>query len=1254
MEEKLILKKFIILPILTILFCFSFSESIAQQETIQNITGEATITKSTVSVPSIPTGEPFNYKITFQNLNQANTLSMTDILPAGLCYTASDIIADPTFIDFNGNVVPNPNTIPGLIDTSSLPTVLFNIPNNIQRGSFTITVTFCAGVTADGFTVTNDICGDYGIGSNVETFCTTTGITSTASAVNPWGEITKEPLFPAIAGSNGDYYIPTSGGVSNYKIRIQKSPPYESSVFGMLNLTNVTISEMFLPCASVSLISGPGNLDPLTNTITLNNDLQGSVPYEFVEFIVSVDYTGCGPFSNNQVISNTVELNGTPVGETPIINIDSDSADVIAVDNLPLPNGSSSIVKTVEVSNPVPGCLGMYIIDFTNTDNRPISFSEITDLLPNNILPQNISITGLINSASITDTFDLIVNNGTPTPFSMATGFSGNPWTGSNNSFTLTAQTNTLLFPGDRIYITIEFIIDVTNPIGSVIANCADFDGSIIDIPNNINLPVPSNSCVSFTIESPEVKLCATKGVRKANTSNPFTDFITNIVPTDELEFQICVQNNGSVDYNGDLVDVLDAKYEFISVVSDNLPSGTTFNQNGQTLTWGNIDLFQNCNAFTGIYGCLNPSSPSYCVVIKVRVKPLTPPGNIDNVATITGANANPETTELAKVNIIQASVLKLEQEVTKDLTNYGQTITLNPLCDIKVFYKITITNLGNIPVAQHQIINEFPHIGDVYYPTTLSRNSSFSYKIVEDYNSPDYLISYLNIVPSATTTPPNFDCNTVPPGNPFPSTSDITMVFDSQNSLAMGASNTVMIEATIDNPYVLSSGDLAVNSAYFVDCGTSNGNIIVPTNMTQVTIESPLDSCTPLALDPYANAVPDVIDTTIQQELTSGGVAMRDKEYGDFDNDYDLDVIYTKNNYELFVLENTAGPGVLPVYNTPGTSLNITNYAYSFRLIDWDNDGWQDLVVFDSDPGQTTYQISLYLNNGNGTFPATSSATFLQATIDFPLDDMFIELGDLNGDNLPDLLMSSQGGNYGTAYFENTGVSSPYFILPAPQSYTPGAFSINNIFIPGDNGSYPTPEIFDADCDGDNDIFLSDPLYSGPSFGGGKVFYHENNGAPTTGTLPDINTTGLAGQFGFVEILNNDLRCDWVIMRFVDYLNNGCPVAVSFNPCNDEFFYYNRICYTCDTVLSVSDIQYELNEDDIVLYPNPSNDFITIESKENRDLESVEIYGITGALILKTKKTNEPIYVGSLSAGIYFIKIHCEGKYISKKLIKN
>ena len=143
----------------------------AQEITISNITSEAIITKSTVQVSSIPSGEPFSYKITFQNLNQSNLLSIADVLPSGLCYITSDIVADPSFIDFSGNVIPNPNSIPGLIDTSGLPTVNFVIPNYVQRGSFTITVTFCGGVTPNGFTITNNICASYGPGgSNDENF----------------------------------------------------------------------------------------------------------------------------------------------------------------------------------------------------------------------------------------------------------------------------------------------------------------------------------------------------------------------------------------------------------------------------------------------------------------------------------------------------------------------------------------------------------------------------------------------------------------------------------------------------------------------------------------------------------------------------------------------------------------------------------------------------------------------------------------------------------------------------------------------------------------------------------------------------------------------------------------------------------------------------------------------------------------------------------------------------------------------------
>jgi hypothetical protein len=1241
-------------------FLISISgQGIAQEISISNITSEAIITKSTPQVPTILSGEPFSYKINFQNLNQSNLLSITDVLPSGLCYTASDIVADPSFIDFAGNVVPNPNSIPGLIDTSGLPTVNFVIPNYIQRGSFTITVSFCAGVTPDGFTVINNICATYGPGGGSdENFCSTTGLTSTAEAINPWGEISKEPLFPAILGAGGDYYIPTTAGSSNYKIRIEKDPLYAGSMFGMLNLTNATISEMFLPCATVSLISGPGTLNTSTNTITLTTDLYGNVPFEYAEFIVNVDYSGCGTFANNQVINNTVELNGTPIGENPIININSGSADVIAVDNLPPPNLSSSIIKNVEVSNPVPGCLGEYRIFFTNTDNRPISLIDISDVLPNDVIPQNLSIYGTINSASSTNSFDLIINNGVATTLLLNTGYNGNPWNTNNNSFDLIANATTELYPGDYIEIVIPFIINNSIPIGTDINNCTDMTGSIIDPPNNINVSLNSNSCVTFTIENPEIKLCATKGVRKANTTTPFLATLTNIIPTDELEFQICMQNNGSLDFNGQLEDVLDFKYEFISVVSSNFPTGTTFNQNGQTLTWSNIDLLQSCNTFSGIYGCINPSNQSYCAVIKVKVKALTIPGNIDNIATLSGSNTSPFTTVPAKVNVITSSVLKLEQDISVDNVSYSGTIQLNPICDDLVYHRIKITNLGNTPVSQYQIINEFPQVNDVYYPTTLNRNSTFSYTTLEDNSSPNYTVSYLNVVPSLGISPSNFDCNTAPSGSPTPTNNDITLVYNSLSALAPGASNTIIVEAKILDPYILSSNDNAVNSAYFVDCGSSNGNIIVPSNQVVVDIETPLDICYELDLEPYANAVPTIFPTTVKTEIATSSPT-KDKEYGDFDNDGDIDILYTKidtnNNIYLYVLINNAGVGNPPAYSIPGvnlTFLGISSVEYSIRFVDWDLDGWNDIIVHG--PNNGTY---LYINDQNGS--VNNGLMMLNGGYDYPSipfsSPQLIAVGDLNNDSLPDLLISGQGNEiYGTAYFENNGSNTyPYFTLASPQSYTGGL--IHNIFIPENNGSYPTPEIYDADCDGDNDIFISDPLLGSPNWEGGRMYFYENQGGVTSGMLPDINITPQDNQFGFVDIPGSDMSCDWVITRLVDYFNNGCPIAISYNPCSDEFYYYDRICYTCPSeVLAIEDEQDNFENNNIFIYPNPTKTAFNIGFNNNVTIDEITIYSIHGIEIKHIIYDGSQIDIKEFPTGIYFVKITSEGKSITKKIIKN
>ena len=1234
-----------------LLFLFVLSTWHLQSQTISasSLTGEATIQKSTPQRTSIPTSEPFAYKIDFQNLNQANTLTITDVLPAGLCYSASDIIADNTFIDFNGNPISSP--IAGLIDTSALPTVVFNIPNNIQRGSFTITVTFCAGITADGFNVTNNISAVYTASSGTETFATSTGLTSTAAAVNPWGEISKTPLFPAVTDQSGNFFIPTTAGKARFKITVEKDPAYQGITFGMLNLVNPSISEIVAPpCATAILISGPGTFNPATNVITFNNNLIGANPFENVEFIVEVDYGNCPAFTNGQVIPNIVELNGTPLGSTPTTAIATDTATVIAVDNLPPPSLGSSIFKNVLMANPVAGCQGSYTIFYSNTDNRPVALLDIIDNLPNDILPQSIFINGTINSASSNMLFDLILNGNTAIPMNLSNGYIGVfPFMASGNSLQLTAQTNTVLFPGDQLNITILFTLDPVLNVGDVVTNCANFQAQVVLEAPAANMPFNNNSCASFTVAAEEVKLCALKKVRKANTNNAFVSSITNVVPTDELEFEICIQNNGSLDFTGSLTDILDPKYEFISVDNSNMPTGTTFNQNGQTLTWDAINLAENCSSFSTIFECINTANQFFCALVKVKVKALTAPGNIDNIATIVNtANSLSVITDAAKVNVIETVVINFKKEISNDNNSFQQgSLIYDPTCNLDVYYKMTIENLGNKTLTQFQIIDELPAMGDVFYPTVLSRNSTFSLSNLSS-NAPDFATSYLNTSPSNGVNPANFNCNVVTAGSNNPNLNTQTIFYENNTIFAPGGSFEINISASLPSINI-NTGSMAVNSAYLINCDAGTG-IIIPSNRVALLIDSPLDQCEPLNFLPYQVAEGVLFPLAIAQELDTDRFDTKDKEYGDVDNDGDTDILYTKINSSngfpvLYWLENTAGTNTTPVFNLPPVNLNITN-ALSYRLYDWNNNGCLDIVVYG-----VNAETRVYFNDCAGNF--SFGLGLLVGTLDYTFGPALMAVGDVNSDGLPDIVISSQSMLFpGTAYYENNGTDSyPYFDLIAPQDYISSGVGITSPFIPEDGGSFPTPEFYDVDCDGDIDLLISDPLNI--NFSGGRMYFHENNGGLTTGIFPNMNITGISNQFGFNDTPPNinDLRCDWVITRIVDYYSNGCPIAISYNPCERKFFYYEQA--NCGGCTTLSSNEVAVQEDLLKIYPNPTIDKLYISGEQIDGLAYI-IYDLKGRKMSHNNyNTATGINTQDLKNGIYIIAIKIDHQWKALKFIK-
>ncbi|HXB41434.1 MAG TPA: T9SS type A sorting domain-containing protein, partial [Bacteroidia bacterium] len=75
------------------------------------------------------------------------------------------------------------------------------------------------------------------------------------------------------------------------------------------------------------------------------------------------------------------------------------------------------------------------------------------------------------------------------------------------------------------------------------------------------------------------------------------------------------------------------------------------------------------------------------------------------------------------------------------------------------------------------------------------------------------------------------------------------------------------------------------------------------------------------------------------------------------------------------------------------------------------------------------------------------------------------------------------------------------------------------------------------------------------------------------------------------------------------------------------------------------------INEYGIKIYPNPVNDFITIESRQLK--AEITLCDIIGNEILKVKSVKETkIDVSNLSEGIYFVGIRTRDGFISKKII--
>lgn len=158
--------------------------------------------------------------------------------------------------------------------------------------------------------------------------------------------------------------------------------------------------------------------------------------------------------------------------------------------------------------------------------------------------------------------------------------------------------------------------------------------------------------------------------------------------------------------------------------------------------------------------------------------------------------------------------------------------------------------------------------------------------------------------------------------------------------------------------------------------------------------------------------------------------------------------------------------------------SSSLNHVATGLGAADINQDGWKDIIVAN---GNDIYRQALvvYYNNGDGTFPTNPS--WSSSDIDY---HGHLSVGDINGDNLPDVAVSVF---LGPAGFSEPGYVKVYFNQGNSLEESPSYQSADSMYT-------FSCALGDADGDGDLDLAVAcgEP-YSGHS-AKGKIYYNLND----------------------------------------------------------------------------------------------------------------------------------------------------------------
>jgi len=350
-----------------------------------------------------------------------------------------------------------------------------------------------------------------------------------------------------------------------------------------------------------------------------------------------------------------------------------------------------------------------------------------------------------------------------------------------------------------------------------------------------------------------------------------------------------------------------------------------------------------------------------------------------------------------------------------------------------------------------------------------------------------------------------------------------------------------------------------------------------------------------------------------------------------------------------LFWIEHLDGQGTFAFRRV--IQENSTTISNGVVIGDIDGDGWLDIIVSASAASDRT--ITWYKNQGDGTFSSPNVVTsgFSNA--------IGIAVGDINGNGFLDIVSGTSNTGV-TSWFENLD-GEGNFGPPIPIG-TPGMYNIlrmhlvdidgdgdldlvgsgSSIFAWWENldgqgnfsaerfvetdffitANYPV----DIDGDGDIDLFALSPVSPPDSLG--FMFWYENLDGIGNYSEPHLITSTLVNA---------------VTIEAADLNGNGFSDPVSASQTNGTIVWYEN------PLLSVN----ENESNDFVLYPNPVNDSLYIQTSRV-PLEYL-IYNSKGQKIMEGMWQPSQTYidVSHLSSGIYFGELNYPNSKEKFKFLK-